>query len=303
MIFALLKRKEYNVLNKIVLLDFVLHIFEHKPICPMTMLRTVLFFIVSSLLVNTSLFAQNIKNDSAYIFLPDVKVQKGNIINLPIKISTFDSCVSTQFAMRWDSTHLEFQGVSDFGYPKVTLAEHFNLTNTASGRLVFVWYDNSLKGLPAKTDKIIFNAKFKVIGNDVVTEVKFADPPTSPMEVSSTTDNKVLKIATKTGKVTIGNPAVSIFDAALGETKIEDFYPNPMYENTRLNFQIAEPTSLNIDFFDIYGKNIFHINDFYNIGTHFVELGKNQFPNAGAFVYKVSNNEGVLQTGKLIVIK
>lgn len=265
----------------------------------MAMLRWTLVIAVSFFLVNTVITAQS-PVDSAYISVPDVQAQQGNILIIPVKLSTFDIYYGAQFSLKWDSTALQYQGVSDFGLPQTSIGSNFGTIEVNSGKLGFLWYDNNTKGINPTQNKTLFTIKLKVIGsNNKQTLLTFANDPTI-IEVLNT-KNIPMKAGKKTGVISIGT-IISVNDFDFVETKLHDIYPNPLSSgNSRLQLDIAQSTSVNIDFYDISGKNIFHINNFYNIGTHFVEIGKSQFPQAGVYAYKVTTSFGESISGKLLV--
>ncbi len=262
----------------------------------MTMLRWTLILFVSFLTGITTIQAQ-VKSDTAYIFLPDVQAQQGNVLIIPVKITTSDLFTGVQFSMNWDSTFLQYQGVSDFGLNKMTLVDNFGALGASGGQLRFLWYDQSSVGVSAQS-KLLFNVKFKVIGNNASTLLKITSNP-AVIEVSNI-DNKNMKVGLKEGKITIGKVGVNDFD--LSETILYEASPNPMgQEGSKIRLDIAQEDQVKINIFDISGKNIFHINNFYNIGTHFVELNRNQFPQAGLYLYQVTTPLGKNLSGKLII--
>jgi hypothetical protein len=241
------------------------------------------------------------KSDSAYIFLPEANAQQGNVLIIPVKISYFDIVNGVQFSVNWDSTMLSYQGVSDFGLNKMTLGENFGNLKTSAGQLGFLWYDTATKGIPATTNQTLFSLKLKVIGNNKSTPLIFTDKP-SDIEVLNLA-NKPMKLGMKNGKVNIGN--ISSDDDATDfiETILHEVYPNPLGNNgaAKIRLDIAQASNVQILFYDISGKNILHINKFYNIGTHFVELSRNQFPQAGIYPYTIKTAFGNNLSGKLMV--
>jgi Cohesin domain len=262
----------------------------------MTMLRWTLILFMSFLTGITTIQAQ-VKPDSAYIFLPDVQAQQGNVLIIPVKITTSDLFLGVQFSMNWDSTMLQYQGVSDFGLNKMTLADNFGALGASGGQLRFLWFDQSSVGVPAQ-NKLLFNVKLKVIGNNASTLLKITGNPAT-IEVSNVA-NKDMKVGLKEAKINIGKVGVNDFD--LSETTLHEASPNPMGQNgSKIRLDIAQEDQVNINIFDISGKNIFHINNFYNIGTHFVELSRSQFPQAGLYLYQVTTHLGKNLSGKLII--
>ncbi len=266
----------------------------------MTMLRWTLTIVMSFFFVNIAVTAQS-PIDSAYISVPDVQAQQGNVLIIPIKISTFDKFYGAQFSLQWDTTMLQYQGVSDFGLPKMSATDNFGTTNTPLGKIGFLWYDNSSQstGLDPIQNKAIFSIKLKVIGNNnKQTLLNLTNEP-AVIEVLNN-KNLAMKIGKKTGKISIGT--VNTSDFGFIDTKLYNVYPNPLSSgNAKLQLDIAQATNVNIAFYDISGKNIFHINNFYNIGTHFVEIGKSQFPQAGIYTYNVTTSFGESLSGKLLV--
>jgi hypothetical protein len=258
-----------------------------------------LTFIAMSLLLVTSATRAQAKLDSAYIFVPDVQAQQGNILIIPVKANIFNIFYGVQFSMKWDSTMFSYLGVTDFGLNNIALDKSFGTTNISSGKLAFLWFDESQKGVAPIDNKTIFGLKLKVLGNNAKSNIKVTDDP-SAIEVLNE-KNLEMKYKVKTGVVSIGT-AIATDDLYPVETKLYEAYPNPLSGGkATLRLDIAQETDVQIEFFDILGKNISYIKNKYNIGTHFVEIGKNQFPQAGAYVYKITTNYGETLSGKLIV--
>jgi hypothetical protein len=266
----------------------------------MTMLRWTVTIVMSFFFVNIAATAQS-PIDSAYISAPDVQAQQGNILIIPIKLSTFDKFYGVQFSLQWDSTMLQYQGVSDFGLPQTTSSDNFGVIGTSLGKLGFLWYDKSAQsaGLDPVQNKNIFSIKLKVIGgNNKKTTLTVSNDP-SVIEVLNG-KNLAMKTGKRVGVISIGTVNTSDFNFI--DTKLHDIYPNPLSAgNAKLQLDIAQATNVNIVFYDISGKNIFHINNFYNIGTHFVEIGKSQFPQAGIYTYSATTSFGESLSGKLLV--
>jgi Cohesin domain/Secretion system C-terminal sorting domain len=266
----------------------------------MTMLRWTLTIVMSFFFVNIAVTAQS-PIDSAYISVPDVQAQQGNVLIIPIKLSTFDKFYGVQFSLQWDTTMLQYQGVSDFGLPQTTAGDNFGSVGTSAGKIGFLWYDKSSQstGLAPVQNKNLFSIKLKVIGdNNKQTALTVSNDPAAVEVLNS--KNLAMKISKKFGKISIGT--VNTNDFNFIDTKLHDIYPNPLSSgNTKLQMDIAQATNVNIAFYDISGKNIFHINNFYNIGTHFVEIGKSQFPQAGIYTYSITTSFGESLSGKLLV--
>ncbi len=266
----------------------------------MTMLRWTFILVMSFLTGIQSISAQT-KSDSAHIFLPELNVQQGNVLIIPVKISYFDVVNGVQFSVNWDSTLLSYQGVSDFGLNKMTLGDNFGDKQTSAGQLGFLWYDSATKGIPPASNQTLFTLKLKVLGNNKSTPLTFTDKP-SDIEVLNLA-NKAMKLSTKNGKINIGNISGSNEAMDFVETTLHEVYPNPIGNNDapKIRLDIAQASDVQISFYDISGKNILHINNFYNIGTHFVELSRNQFSQAGIYPYTIKTMYGNNLSGKLIV--
>ena len=264
----------------------------------MTMLRWTFTIVMSFFLVNTAITAQS-PIDSSYISVPDVQAQQGNILIIPVKLSTYDVFFGAQFSLKWDSTALQYQGVSDFGLPQTTATDNFGTVEVIGGKIGFLWYDKSSKGLTPVQNKVVFSIKLKVIGGNNKQSMLSVTNDPAVVEVLNS-KNVAMKTGKKGGKISIGTVGVNDFDFI--DTKLHDIYPNPLSSgNAKIQLDIAQSTNISIEFYDISGKNIFHIYNFYNIGTHFVEIGKSQFPQAGVYAYKVTTSFGESLNGKLLI--
>lgn len=145
----------------------------------------------------------------------EVVVNQSDTVCIPLVVNGFDSILSMQFTLQWDTSMLKFVGVDGFSIPYLDLQE-FNLTQINVGLLSVSWFDEdfSSKTLPDST--IIFEVCFVAVGSiGDSTELQFVDDPTK-IEVRDK-NGDIVAFSSKTGTVFIES-AIRIVDTLITQT-------------------------------------------------------------------------------------
>lgn len=265
----------------------------------MTRIRNLSLIAIFALLYNTSINAQNA--DSVFIYLPaQTSGSEGQIVTIPVKVRFFKDLTSAQFAIRWDSTVVRFHDVNSFGISGMTYASHFGYNLNAANLLRFAWYDNSLLPNSIKDDGIIFNLRLKIVGkkgtsspvvfhSDALTEYEFQDKNTKFWKYGFTSGNiSVNTVSTKEKTHTPTN-------------KVNRPAPNPFSEDCNIKIELTENQTVKLEMFDLTGKKVQQSTSFFEVGTHFVNINKNNnIINSGIYLYRLSLSNGEVFSGKLI---
>jgi len=85
-----------------------------------------------------------------------------------------------------------------------------------------------------------------------------------------------------------------------GGLQLSQNYPNPVTENTKIEFEIQNSANVNLSVFDISGKKAIEpVNQFFQPGSYSININRNQL-SKGIYFYKITAGEQS-QTRKMIV--
>ena len=99
-------------------------------------------------------------------------------VSIAIRAFDFDSILSCQGSVMFDTTVVTYSGVQDFGLPGMSAA-NIGVTQVGSGRLSYLWDDQMLMGVSVADSTIIFNIIFNVVGTSgQQSTICFGDMPT-----------------------------------------------------------------------------------------------------------------------------
>lgn len=99
-----------------------------------------------------------------FLFHADsVSADPGTIVVVPIRASGFDSIISIQGTIGWDSSKLDFQGVQMMGLPSMSNA-NFGTSYINQGRLTFSWNEQNLTPITVADSTVLFGVAFLVTG-------------------------------------------------------------------------------------------------------------------------------------------
>ncbi len=126
---------------------------------------------------------------------------KGDTFCSKITVENFNSIVGAQFTLQWGAPVLKFKEVKNFkinGLGKSNFGTKF----TKDGKLTFVWYDQSLKGISVPDKTPVFEVCFDAVGGKGArSKILITDKPTDAEIVD--VDNKDVRLLTETTYVEI----------------------------------------------------------------------------------------------------
>lgn len=238
------------------------------------------FFLLSLLFVSLSLIAAQAQTTS--LFFEDQEVEPETIINVDLKVSSFQDMVGMQFSVNWDPQVLTYQDVENFGMNDITLENNFGLDSTVVGKLGFLWIDNNLSGVGLNDSTILFSLKFLVIGDPNSTSlVSFTGMPTA---IELLDGNGEVTTDLVNGTITVMEPNSVDYNNAPDLIRNVNCYPNPFSSQSKLSFEIAKSNNLTLSIIDPKGQVVYKKQDFYSAGKHNILLSKDMFPAAGNYI-------------------
>lgn len=252
--------------------------------------------------VFVALFSKAQSNTS--IIAPSDRVEPLTTYKAKVKVTNFNSIVGVSFTMNWDSTVLKFRAVDDFLFTEEEnprLDNFFGRNNAARGMLSFAWVDASLQGYDLEDSTTIFTVLFDVIGGaGSTTELTFTDDLADRIVAMATGETAADFFD---GTISVGSPtSINTINTAPDKIQVNDFYPNPFSEFTKMNFELTHSANARIVIKNISGQIVYETQQFLAGGQQELILPKDNFPESGAYqVFLIAPDFTVMQ--KLIFLE
>jgi hypothetical protein len=264
----------------------------------MFQLRHLSLFAVLAFLSSTPILAQNVL-DSVYVYVPALTSgAEGQSITIPVKVRRFKNLVSAQLSIKWDSTVVQYLGVDNFGLSTMTLATHFGTNGTRPDKINLSWVDNNITPQTIADDNSLFNIKFKLVGKKGQgTPLLFNTDFFEFLNV----DSKDTKVGFNDGVINI-TKSVAAGDSPFKGGVAAMAFPNPFRDETAIQLELTENQDITIRVFDLTGKNIYSQTSWYEVGTQFVRINKNNIQESGTYFYRLETSSGESISGKLIKV-
>ena len=107
----------------------------------------------------------------------DESGQRGDLITVDVNIGDFSKVVSMQYSMNWDPKVLQFEKVQGYQLKDLT-SDNFGTAEASKGNLLLAWYDPSVQGVNLPAGTVIYQAVFRVIGeNTNKSRIRFSGKP------------------------------------------------------------------------------------------------------------------------------
>ena len=252
-----------------------------------------------------AIFANSVQAQTDTIVRPyifNASIKQGSTVDLFVRVDNFKNIFGAQFSVRWNPAVLQFVSTSSYNLSGLTVTNFGTLEECLDqGALRFSWYDNGSKPQTLPDGSHLFSIRCKAIGKlSDTTTVFISDFPT---EVEFIGSKKAYKYdITKKATITVGTVTSQTDAVANDALRIDAVSPNPFTENTTLSFTLDVPGDVKLSIYDILGNQISNIKQFYNIGTHLVNIGSDVIPTAGTYLYKIET-AAAQQSGSLVKIQ
>ena len=242
------------------------------------------------------------------IIASDHEASKGDAIEMDVDIVGFDSILTMQFSINWDSSILKFKSAistdSLSGLSSSPSVSSFN--NSKPGELRVLWTSPSGDGVSLPNNSTIFRLNFDVIGSfskDSTIQVSFSNTPIAidiSAEVNGTSTD--IGLAPQSGSILIEGMISPTYSLAANNAILYQNEPNPFKEFTYIKFDLKKSEDVLLQVFDLSGRLIYMFNDKLNVGSHSLKLEKNVFPQTGTYLYRLVTTD-LDFTKKLMVIR
>ena len=207
--------------------------------------------------------AKSLKNSNLIFEIPELSAVSGDVISVPIRAYEFSSLSGLQFTLEWDKTVLSYAGTIN-----QQLEMSFGQTQINNGMLSGLWSTENPDGYNIDNGAVMFEVLFEVIGSTgFYSEIQFSSQMTS-LEAYNTVPEEIA-ISVIDGIVNIENPSNYI------NYNNAEFYanvhPNPFSDYINILFTIPDNEFLTIEIFDIYGKKVEDLSNYFTIGNHIIK--------------------------------
>ena len=218
-------------------------------------------------------------------------VRVGDSVTIELRATTRDTLSTLQFSLAWNPNVLSFGRVDSIGgFPPSAEVFEYGLSNTALGKLSWVWIDRSNQGYRLPTDSfLIFKVVFKAIGtNGTNSPIQFTNDPTA-MKGSNA---RFAQIATsgQSGNVQVGTTA--IFEQNTEGVELQQNAPNPIDNQTVIVFSLREADNVALQIFNAQGQLVFEQNEFFSVGEHQIRLNTEGVLSPGFYTYGLRTRRG-----------
>ncbi len=227
---------------------------------------------------------------------------KGETIDVPLQVKGFNDIFSLQFSVNWDTTVLAFKEVHSFteALPQFR-ADGVGVENIREGKLIVIWFDNSLTGIDVADSTEILVLRFEVIGEEGAnSSIAFTNEPALIEAVDAT--STILDVEVIDGEIVVpGNTTTTTFLQAQNGMRLFQNHPNPFYKNTTIkaSFSTAEWVLLTIT--DTYGRAVFEERFQASNGINNILIDTEQLTVAGTYTYTLSSSTHQLSKQMIVV--
>lgn len=222
------------------------------------------------------------------IFAPTIQADPSTTIQVDVTVTDFTSIGGISFSLNWDPEILEIQNIDNFALPDITEGQNYNVIGN-EGKLGFLWFDLTLNGETLDDNAIFFSLTFDVIGEiGDSTGLSFTNDPT-PIEVLDTTPIQ-LDANFQDGWVTINGPDQTIFNDAPEIIQVNNAFPNPFHDFTRIDLDLKESSNTLLEIIDIQGKTVYSKPFQLLQGKNELILTKAEFPLPGTYFVQLKSS-------------
>ena len=211
---------------------------------------------------------------SIEVNVPNISVEAGNLVNLPVKVFTNGVELSSlQFGLKYDSDLLEFKSV----IASESAMKWISYVNPNNNQIDWGGFD------------VTNNEQTLKDGDEVVTLQFIAKQPQNLWEESPLYTSLKFAGTTSSNDLTITptNGILQVLKSNVGEVVGNSIqvFPNPFVENVTITFEVKETTNANLSVYDVVGRKV-------------VTIIEGQLPDG---TYNYNENLGQLEPGLYII--
>ena len=236
------------------------------------------------------------------IIMPVInEAQPNTVLLAPVKVINWDSIVSAQFVIRWDSTVLDYLTIGNYNLPDLDNNNIGNL-DVDSGFLTVAWWAES-DGESVPDSTTIFNLKFKVIGEcDSSSDLSVIETP--PLVFFEIADGYGTFFDLDTTQIFNGSVNVCYTVSAESPLVFDGLSayvaPNPLSDDSKLFVEADRPLDLQYSLVNAAGQVLDRQRISLPSGKHGMEIAKTYNERPGP-LYLVLQTEKTTRVIPLLV--
>ncbi|HXH19770.1 MAG TPA: cohesin domain-containing protein, partial [Chitinophagales bacterium] len=195
--------------------------------------------------------------------MDEYNVLPGDEIIVPVKVKDFSGITGYQFTLSWDENVLSLLEVTN-----QSLSGYYGEHRTGEGLLTTSWMDAAGGAVTLHDDAVVFELKFKVIGQTgSISEISIGSELTL-----SEAYNENLELL----NVIPTNGIVKVSDVSSVSNQQSTVYhlqavPNPFSNTTNIIFAIPRDETVSLVIYDMLGKEVKRIQADFKAGKHQIE--------------------------------
>jgi hypothetical protein len=224
-------------------------------------------------------------------------------VQVSLRGTDFTNVASIQGTIKFNPAIVTFSSVSAYGLPGMGSSD-FNITQAATGKIIFSWADGTLNGINMSDGAALFTLTFNLSGTaGSSTQLQYASVPTL-WEVTDSLFN-TLDADTIAGRISIAPLASGIENSSItGTTALLQNSPNPFTTSTTIKFTMAEEGLATLTIYNILGDKVFERCDHFGKGINVLEWNgtdqRGQHLCNGTYFYRLQTS-GYVCTKRMIV--
>ena len=211
----------------------------------------------------------------------------GSVIDVPIKVSEFDSISGFQLSITWDTLVLQFDSITNYDLEKI---ENFDWALDSFHRMSMFWYaDDVYSGYSVENGHTIFTLRFTVIGEMGDSSwVSFTDEPLSPEVIDYNDDPVAIDFTYGLIQVQENSAIVPAFVPPLKMQII----PNPCREWCDVQLEVSQATDVVVQVINLSGAVVYELERHLYPGQQDISIPAGDALNSGGYYVIVTSEQG-----------
>jgi len=224
------------------------------------------------------------KSQSLDFILPQIDIYKGDIVTIPVTSINYNDILGWQGTLKYENEQVDVLGIIP---NELHLIENVNYSLATNEYGYINFSSNVGEQLTLNEDEILFEIVIKANRNVNTSSLFKFDSALINQEAYNNYKEPIdLNIKTKD----------------LRPAKIENVYPNPWIDNTKVEFFLPVADQVSFEFYDAKGSMIYSLENTYASGNHMFILERELFSKPGVVYIKMTTSKSVDQF-KMVIIK
>ena len=208
------------------------------------------------------------------------EVEVGETIDIPFTARYMNEWMGYQFTLEFDPSALQVEEIIPGDMPNLYPEENFHIYDERSGFITTVWNEYGASASSKELTVFTLRCTAKQSGN--IREWLYMSSRITKAE-AYTQDGEVEEVS------------LSFFEEnqATISSNFELFQnrPNPWNNTTIIPFQLDPGGDARLTVYDMAGKLVYEVADYYSEGYHEISISRNDLPAVGLFYYTLESGE------------